>query len=71
MNKEQLRQYKETYIKETEGETPIFKINFLNKALTTTNNEEVRNWLKKEQNKQRGIRFKIIDKQNTKLEAEQ
>jgi len=59
MNKEQLRQYKETYIKETEGETPIFKINFLNKALTTTNNEEIKTWLKKEQNKQREIRMMI------------
>ena len=52
--------YKGKYRNDTTGKSPIFKINYLEGALATTNNQRIRAWLRREQNKQRGIRHRIL-----------
>ena len=52
------KNYKNTYKKLTKNKSPTFKINFLTGALATTNNKRIRQMLKTEQNKQRGIRWR-------------
>lgn len=58
MIKKTLKNYKMQYEKDTKGKSAIFKINYLTGALGTTNNKTIRAWLKKEQNRQRGIQFR-------------
>lgn len=53
-----LKHYKKKYEEDTDGKSAIFKINYLTGALATTNNKTIREWLKREQNRQRGIRFR-------------
>jgi hypothetical protein len=57
MLKKTLENYKKSYKKDT----PIFKINYLEGALGTTNNKQIRDWLKSEQNKQRSLRHSNVN----------
>ena len=53
-----LEHYKKKYEEDTNGKSAMFKINYLTGASATTNNKTIQEWIKKEQNKQRGIHFR-------------